>query len=89
MIFLLIVLPSLLSLASFIIIMRAILKDEFAIAHYTEELTTCMLLVIASNISHLIMYTTGFSLLAMLIDPLMLVVSSTIAYHIWEMRHEY
>ena len=84
MTFLLIVLPSVLSLVAFIVIARAIYKDVFDVAEYIEELSTCMVLVVTSNIAHLIMSTTGFSLPAMLVDPLMLVVASTIAYRVWE-----
>lgn len=84
MTFLLIVLPSVLSLVAFIVIARAIYKDVFDVAEYIEELSTCMVLVVTSNIAHLIMSTTGFSLPAMLVDPLMLAVASTIAYRVWE-----
>lgn len=84
MTFLLIVLPSVLSLAAFIVIAHAIYKDRFDVAEYIEELSTCMVLVVASNIAHLIMSTAGFSLPAMLVDPLMLAVASTIAYRVWE-----
>lgn len=84
MTFLLIVLPSLLTLVSFIVIARAIFTTDFAVEEYIEELSTCMVLAVASNIAHLIMSVTGFNLLAMLIDPLMLAVASTIAYRVWE-----
>jgi hypothetical protein len=81
---LLVFIPNILILFSFIVIAQIIHKNKYLAYDYIEELTLCMILLVASNLSHIVWFAFDFRFLSYMIDPLNLAIASSLAYKLWK-----
>jgi len=80
---LLVFVPNILILFSFMMIARIVSKNRVLAYDYIDELTTLMVLLVAANLSHIIWFALDFRFFSYIIDPLNLAIASSLAYKLW------